>query len=371
MEAGGTFPTQAPNKRAKKLKNMNLNGSQISYFDGHNDVLSRLASKSDFLPSDFLIGDADGCLDLPRAHLGGMVGGLFAVFALPNDTDAKITAANGVKSFPPLSRDEAQMWWTKQTDVFQALITAGEGALCHCLTGADFASAFAAQQFAMVLHLEGAEVIAPDLSNLDALFDQGLRSIGPVWSRSTAFGHGVPFAHNCSPDIGSGLTPQGFELIKACNTRGMMIDLSHLNEQGFWDVARTSSAPLVASHSNAHFISPSSRNLTDKQLDAIAESGGLVGLNFAPYFLRPDGNYSRDADFDVILRHLDHLIGRLGEDHVGFGSDFDGARMPSILSDVSKMPAFLERLRAAGYSQQLLKKLGADNWIALLERTLK
>ena len=99
----------------------------------------------------------------------------------------------------------------------------------------------------------------------------GLRSLGPVWSRPNIFGHGVPFAWPRSPDTGPGLTPAGRDLIKACNKLRVMIDLSHLNEQGFWDVARLSSAPLVATHTCVHAICPSTRNLTDRQLDAIRE----------------------------------------------------------------------------------------------------
>lgn len=364
------IPEQTPSDEATKVATIDSDIPPIAYFDGHNDVLLRLSCKDNFSTDDFLVGDGNGCLDVPRMKTGGMVGGLFAVFAPPNDSDDKIVAI-GIRSYPPLSHEEAEMWWNKQTGVFNAIIAEGQGNVAHCLSSADISSALSAHKIAMVLHVEGAEVIAPDLSNLDKLFDQGLRSIGPVWSRSNAFAHGVPFAHNSSPDIGDGLTAQGFDLIRACNAWGMMIDLSHLNEKGFWDVARISMAPLVASHSNVHAISPSSRNLTDKQLDAIAESDGLVGLNFAPYFLRPDGKYSADADFDVILRHLDHLIERLGENHVGFGSDYDGARMPKILKDVTKMPAFLERLRDSGYSQELLQKLGAENWLNLLQRTLK
>src|SRR5919202_1128991 len=129
---------------------------------------------------------------------------------------------------------------------------------------------------------------AAELDALEVFYQAGLRSLGPVWSRPTAFGHGVPFAFPRSPDTGAGLTDAGKELVRACNRLGIMIDLSHLNEQGFWDVAGLSDAPLVATHSNAHALCPSTRNLTDEQLGAIAGSGGLVGVNFAVSFLRED-----------------------------------------------------------------------------------
>ena len=148
-----------------------------------------------------------------------------------------------------------------------------------------------------------------------------------------------------------------------------MIDLSHLNETGFDEVARLSDAPLVATHSNAHAVTPSTRNLTDRQLAMIRESGGMVGLNFATVFLRRDGRRSPEMGWSPVLRHLDHLIAHLGEDHVGFGSDFDGATVPGVIGDVTGLDALQITLRAHGYSTALLEKLCHANWIAVLERT--
>lgn len=101
-----------------------------------------------------------------------------------------------------------------------------------------------------------------------------------------------------------------------------MVDLSHLNEKGFWDVAALSDAPLVATHSNVHAICPSPRNLTDRQLDAIRRSDGMVGLNFHIGFLRPDGNSKLDAPLELMVQHIDYLVERLGIERVGFGSGF-------------------------------------------------
>ena len=129
-----------------------------------------------------------------------------------------------------------------------------------------------------IMHMEGAEAIDASLDNLYAFHAMGLRSIGPVWSRPTIFGNGVPFAFPSSPDTGDGLTEAGKRLVLACNELKIMLDLSHINEKGFNDVARLSNAPLVATHSNAHAVTPSSRNLTDRQLAMIRESNGMVCL---------------------------------------------------------------------------------------------
>src|SRR5262249_48714846 len=152
-----------------------------------------------------------------------------------------------------------------------------------------------------------------------------------------AFGYGVPFRSSASPDTGPGLTDLGKTLIRACNKLKILIDLSHLNEQGFWDVAAISDAPLVATHSNAHGVSPHSRNLPDRQLTAIRESQGLVGVTFATSYLRSDGGHDADTTADLILKHVDHVLEYVGEDGIGFGSDFDGAKMPAGLESAAKL----------------------------------
>ena len=147
------------------------------------------------------------------------------------------------------------------------------------------------------------------------------------------------------------------------------MDLSHLNEAGFWDVARLSDAPLVASHSNAHALCPHARNLTDRQLAAIGESGGLVGVNFAVAFLREDGRMLDDVPLEKILRHLDHLMEIVGEDGVGFGSDFDGATVPRDLRNAAGLPKLRDAMRAHGYDAPLMEKICYGNWLRVLGRT--
>src|SRR3546814_3960476 len=136
---------------------------------------------------------------------------------------------------------------------------ASGGRVKVCRSAAEIRDCMAKGVLATVLHFEGAEAIDPELRSLEVLHQAGLRSLGPVWSRPTAFGHGVPFRFPASPDTGDGLTGLGRELIAACNRLRIMVDLSHLNEKGFWDVAGLSDAPLVASHSNVHAICANTR----------------------------------------------------------------------------------------------------------------
>jgi membrane dipeptidase len=217
--------------------------------------------------------------------------------------------------------------------------------------------------------LEGAEVIDPDFELLDVLHAAGLRSLGPVWSRPNAFGHGVPFLCPSSPDTGPGLTDLGKKLIGSCNQLRILIDLSHLNERGFWDVADISSAPLVATHSNAHALSQHSRNLTDRQLIAIRETEGIVGVNFATSFLRPDGRRDADTPIELVIDHIEHMLKHAGEDGVGLGSDFDGAKIPVGIGNAAGLQNLVQLMRARDYGEALIEKLCFRNWLRVLGQT--
>src|SRR5262249_52952844 len=145
----------------------------------------------------------------------------------------------------------------------------------------------------------------------------------------------------------------------------------HLNEKGFWDIAGMTTAPLVATHSCAHALTPTPRNLTDRQLDAIKESGGIVGVNFAVSFVRPDGRHDPDTPMDCILDHFECLIKRMGVEHVGFGADLDGAVVPNAVGDVTGLPRVVEGLAARGYDEAALQQLTHGNWVRVLGQTWK
>ncbi len=270
----------------------------------------------------------------------------------------------------PLPMDDARKSVAGELAILMRIIRQSDGAVALCTTTAEIRAAVERNALAVVLHLEGCEAIDEDLNFLEVLVAAGLRSLGPVWSRNNIFGHGVPFQFPAGPDLGDGLTAAGEKLVSACNEMKILVDLSHITEKGFWDVARLSKAPLVATHSNAHALCPSPRNLTDRQLAAIRDSGGMVGLNFATCFLRPDGKMTTDTDVGLMVRQLDYLIEKLGEDHVGFGSDFDGAIVPAKIGSAAGLPVLIDALRQSGYPEPLLTKLGSANWLKLLERTI-
>ncbi|WP_210485308.1 dipeptidase [Microvirga antarctica] len=343
-------------------------------FDGHNDVLLRLMRGKTHPERDFLEGDNLGHLDLPRMKQGGFVGGFFAVYVpsegMSLDIDDLMTKSQYDIPLPP----ELELCRSQQVTVHMSALLlrierASKGAVKVCRTAADIRACLANGTLATILHIEGAEGIDPDFYMLDLLHESGLRSIGPVWSRSNIFGHGVPFRYPSGPDTGPGLTDLGRDLVRACNARKIMIDLSHLNEKGFWDVAKISDAPLVATHSNAHAVSPHSRNLLDTQLAAIRESNGMVGVNFATSFIRPDGQRNDNTPLEEMVRHMDHLIDHVGVDGVGLGSDFDGATIPNAIGDVTGLPRLVDAMRRHGYDDATLRKLCYENWVNVLERT--
>ncbi|HEY5333662.1 MAG TPA: membrane dipeptidase, partial [Solirubrobacterales bacterium] len=192
-------------------------------------------------------------------------------------------------------------------------------------------------------------------------------SLGPVWSRANDFATGVQFVFPSSPDIGPGLTDAGAALVRACAELGILVDLSHLNEKGFWDVAKLEPGPLVASHSGAHAVAAASRNLTDAQLDAVGASGGLVGIVYATSFVRADFADDPDTPLAAIAAHARYVADRIGVEHVGLGSDFDGATIPAELGDVAGLPRLLDALRDVGFSDPELEAIAWHNWRRVLD----
>jgi membrane dipeptidase len=326
----------------------------LTVFDGHNDTLTREDAHA------FATGREGGHIDLPRARQGGLGGGIFAAFTpTPGDRWREGEPA------APIGQDVAAGQVLRTLGRLLELERAGHVAIAR--GAGDLDAARAAGALAAVAHIEGAEAVDPELLALDVLHAAGLRSLGPVWSRPNAFAHGVPFAFPSSPDTGPGLTPAGVRLVRRCAELGIAVDLSHLNERGFWDVAELGLAPLIASHSGAHAICPASRNLTDAQLDAIGASGGLVGVVYAVHFIRPDGAEDTDTPLEAIAAHVRHIADRIGVEHVALGSDFDGADIPDALGDVTGLPRLLDAIRATGFSEAEMEQIAWGNWRRVLE----
>jgi membrane dipeptidase len=333
--------------------------------DGHNDVLTHLRDQD--AADDALLHEGTARITVPSAREGGLAAGLFAV--LPPVGAFDVRRAAGGYEVPPFAavpyEESARTVAALAARLFRAIRTS-RGAIRLVRDAADLDACLRGEALGAILHMEGAEPIDEGLEALDVWYEAGLRSVGPVWSRPNAFGHGVPFRFPATPDTGPGLTDAGKRLVRRCAELGIAVDLSHLNAAGFWDVARTLDGPLIASHSGVHALCPSTRNLTDDQLDAIAAGGGLVGINFDVGSLRADGGDDPDTPVSRIAEHARYVADRCGVDHVALGSDFDGATMPGELPDAAALPRVLAALEDAGFEGGERDQIASGNWRRVL-----
>jgi len=346
-------------------------------FDGHNDTILSMVStgRSFFDRSD------EGHIDLPRAVEGGLGGGFFAVYIIdpvvaqmrsgsPEEIERAMAMYTDESTWPePMPLEYAQSVALDNLGRLLRVEQESNGAIKVVRTAAELQHCLETGVFAMLLHFEGAEPLDFDGYALETFYAAGLRSVGITHSRRNRYSQGVPFKFPSSPDTGAGLNEHGKELIRQLNRRKVAIDLSHITEQGFWDVAAITDAPLIATHSNAWGLTPTPRNLTDKQMAAIKESGGIAGLNFHVGFLREDGANDAETPLSRMVDHVEYMVERMGVESVGMGSDFDGATMPSELKDAAGLPKLMQALRDRGYSDDDLLKIAYGNWVRVLKDT--
>lgn len=348
--------------------------NNIKYFDGHNDTLLKLFFSKEINKSkDFFNGNKYCHIDYPKIKVSNFIGGFFAIFTPDKEPDESFFSRMDSPPYDlelpdPINYEHAISCTLSMISILNKLIDNSKGKIILCKNSHDMRTILKEDKIGIILHIEGAEAISKNFDSLDILYNLGLRSIGLVWSRPNIFANGVPFSFPKDPDTGPGLTELGKELVKKCDEKNIFIDLSHLNEKGFWDVEKLSTRPLIATHSNVHELSNHSRNLTNKQLRAIKETGGIVGLNFATAFLRSDGQMNPDTNLELLVKHFDHLISFLGEDGVAIGSDFDGAIVPNKIKDLAGINELKKTMIKCGYNLPLVEKIFYKNWINFLEK---
>lgn len=214
----------------------------------------------------------------------------------------------------------------------------------------------------LMLSIEGGEALCGDLAMLRLYHRLGVRLMTLTWSNRNELADGIweKAAHG-------GLTDFGHKVVEAMNQLGMVIDLSHISERGFWDVIECSKVPPICSHSNAKRLCPSPRNLSDEQAAALAERGGIIGLTFCPPFLTQEG----PATLEKFLDHIDYFAGLIGAHHLCIGSDFDGiTATPDGLPDISYLPLVTEGLLRRGYSDDIVAGIIGGNFVRLLRQQL-
>lgn len=218
----------------------------------------------------------------------------------------------------------------------------------------------ASGKVAAVIGIEGGEVLQGRLGVLRLLHRLGVRLIGLTWNERNDLADGAGDGRS-----GGGLSQLGEQVVREMNRLGMVVDVSHLSDAGFYDVLAVSSQPVVASHSNCRALCPHPRNLTDDQIRALAAKGGVMGMNFFARFLRADG----PATVDDVVRHIEHVASLVGTEHVGLGSDFDGiGETPQGLEDVARLPNLIEALLRRNWKEEDLRRVLGGNFLRVFRQ---
>ncbi|NHJ40916.1 MAG: membrane dipeptidase, partial [Asgard group archaeon] len=234
----------------------------------------------------------------------------------------------------------------------------------------DLTKAEKEDKIGVIYHIEGVGGFDTEFHLLNILYRLGLRSFGITWSNINIFGSGMSFDSNVPEDT-RGITAEGKELIKEANKLGIIVDVSHLSDKSFWDVLEVTQKPIIASHSCCRSISPHKRNLTDEMIKALADTNGVMGINFCISFLREDCGKDPDTPISIIVDHIDHVTNLVGPDHVAFGSDFDGASVPNQVKDVTGFNLLVKELENRDYSEADINKICHGNFIRIFKKVWK
>jgi membrane dipeptidase len=230
-----------------------------------------------------------------------------------------------------------------------------------CRNASDINLALDKGKIAILLSIEGGECLNGDLAILRQLYRLGVRSMLLAWNHRNLLADGV------EEPYGAGLSAFGRKVVAEMERLGMIVDVSHLCEASFNDVLEISKKPVIASHTNSKAVCDNKRNLSDRQLAGIKANGGVVGINFCPYFLNNTGN----ASIDDIIKHIEHICSVIGEDHIGIGSDFDGIdQTPFSMEGTQCIPVIFDRLAQLNYSDNFIEKFAGLNFLRIIRQIL-
>ncbi len=311
----------------------------VFIFDAHIDTLSRLNG------TDQSLDDNQGHVDLKKLRQSRQGAQFFAAFVSPKFYHGK-ALHNAMEMI----------------DLFWQWIERFPDDLDFAGSGKDILGIQTSGRLACLLAVEGGEALEGKVANLRMLYRLGVRLVTLTWNHRNdlAAGQGE------GPD-GGGLSRFGETVVGEMNKLGMLVDVSHLNDQSFWDTLRLSKAPVIASHSNARALCDHPRNLTDEQIKALANEGGVIGVNFCTHFLAKD----RQATIHDVVEQIEYLAKVGGVECVGLGSDYDGIdRTPLGLEHYAKTPELAEILKERGYKADDVAKIMGGNLLRLCQTVL-
>lgn len=284
-----------------------------------------------------------GHVDLPRLEEAGVGVQVFAHFIEPI-----------YKPHAALAR------FMELYDVFLHELACNRDRISLVTSIAELEATLAAGRIAAVIGIEGGEVLQGRPGVLRLLYRLGVRLIGLTWNERNDLADGAGDARS-----GGGLSRLGVEVVREMNRLGMVVDVSHLSDAGFYDVLAVSTQPVLASHSNCRALCNHPRNLTDDQIRALAARGGVMGMNFYSRFLRDEG----PATVDDVVRHIEHVAALVGPEHVGLGSDFDGIdEPPQGLEDVTRLSRLIEALLRRNWKESDLRLVLGENMLRLFRQ---
>ncbi len=317
----------------------------VFIFDAHNDTLLKLLETS-VEERDFM-SNAGRHVSLSKVQQAGISAQIFAIF-VPPQSKAGLTLHTALK----------------MVEIFWETVEAYPDSLGVVQSSEDFEHLMTTGKIACMLSLEGGDPLLGELSHLRLFYRLGVRALTLTWNHRNELADGVGEGRTAL-----GISRFGRLVIHEMNHLGMIIDVSHLAEKGFWDVLTLSEDPVMASHSNARSLCNHPRNLSDAQIRAIANKGGVIGVNFYPGFLCAQSN--GDASIDMVVEQISYLLKIGGCDCVGLGSDFDGiASTPLGLEDIATVPRLIPKLVAKGYSEAVVEKVMGKNFLRLVKSVL-
>ncbi len=233
--------------------------------------------------------------------------------------------------------------------------------ILHCNSVQDISFAINSKKIAALLSIEGGEALSGKIENIHYFYNKGVRMITLTWNYDNEISGSIAETNL------KGLTGFGKQVVDEMNNLGMVIDVSHISEQGFWDVIENTKKPIAATHSNVFSIKDHKRNLKDEQIKAIIQNNGCIGINLYSEFLT-----GGECSLTDVIRHIEYILGLGGENNIGFGSDFDGIdSMPKEISGVKDIYKVPDELIKLGYSNELVEKITYKNFVRLLDEVFQ